>query len=51
MRLPEEEIGRVDDFKYLESAVQSNDECGKEVKNWIQDKLGQVEESARGVVR
>ena len=31
-----EEVGKVEDFKYLGSIVQSNVECGKEVKKRVQ---------------
>ena len=30
-----EEVVKVDDFKYLGSTVQSNGECGREVKNRV----------------
>ena len=31
-----EEVAKVDDFKYLGSTVQSNGECGREVKKRVQ---------------
>ena len=34
-----EELAKVEDFKYLGSTVQSNGECGREVKN-RQDGMG-----------
>ena len=36
VRLQGEEIKKVEDFKYLGSTVQSNGECGKEVKKRVQ---------------
>ena len=36
VRLQGEEIKTVEDFKYLGSTVQSNGECGKEVKKRVQ---------------
>ncbi|XP_061622279.1 uncharacterized protein LOC133474503, partial [Phyllopteryx taeniolatus] len=36
MRLQGEEMARVEDFKYLGSTVQSNGECGQEVKKRVQ---------------
>ena len=33
--LQEAEIKKVDDFKYLGSTVQSNGECGKELKKHV----------------
>ena len=32
----QEEVAKVEDFKYLGSSVQSNEECGREVKNIVQ---------------
>ncbi|KAK3558027.1 hypothetical protein QTP86_006353 [Hemibagrus guttatus] len=36
VRLQGEEVKKVQEFKYLESTVQSNGECGKEVKKRVQ---------------
>ncbi|MCJ8736404.1 hypothetical protein PDJAM_G00257550 [Pangasius djambal] len=36
VRLQSEEVKKVQEFKYLESTVQSNGECGKEVKKRVQ---------------
>nr|XP_033493144.1 uncharacterized protein LOC117263658 [Epinephelus lanceolatus] len=36
VRLQGVEINKVEDYKYLESTVQSNGECGKEVKKHVQ---------------
>ena len=36
MRLHDVEMARVDEFKYLGSTVQSNGECGREVKKRLQ---------------
>ncbi|KAK3542067.1 hypothetical protein QTP86_011368 [Hemibagrus guttatus] len=36
VRLPGEEVKKVQEFKYLGSTVQSNGECGKEVKKRVQ---------------
>ena len=32
----QEEVAKVEDFKYLGSTVQSNGECGREVKKRVQ---------------
>ncbi|KAK3519058.1 hypothetical protein QTP70_016367, partial [Hemibagrus guttatus] len=37
VRLQGEEVKKVQEFKYLGSTVQSNGECGKEVKKRVQD--------------
>ena len=36
VKMQGEEVTKVDDFKYLGSTVQSNGECGKEVKKRVQ---------------
>ena len=36
VKTQEEEVAKVEDFKYLGSTVQSNGECGKEVKKIVQ---------------
>ena len=36
VKMQGEEVTKVDDFKYLGSNVQSNGECGREVKNRVQ---------------
>ncbi|KAK3557740.1 hypothetical protein QTP86_000310 [Hemibagrus guttatus] len=43
VRLQGEEVKKVEEFKYLGSAVQSNGECGKEVKKRVQGRLEWVE--------
>ena len=35
VKMQEEEVAKVDDFKYLGSTVQSNGECGREVKKRV----------------
>ena len=47
VRLQGEEIKKVEDFKYLGSTVQSNGECGKEVKKRVQRGSERVEKSVR----
>ena len=36
VRMQGEDVAKVDDFKYLGSTVQSNGECGREVKKRVQ---------------
>ena len=36
VKMQGEEVTKVDDFKYLGSTVQSNGECGREVKKRVQ---------------
>ena len=36
MKTQGEEVTKVEDFKYLDSSVQSNGECGREVKKRVQ---------------
>ena len=36
VKMQGEEVAKVDDFKYLGSTVQSNGECGREVKKRVQ---------------
>ena len=36
VKMEGEEVAKVDDFKYLGSTLQSNGECGREVKNRAQ---------------
>ena len=37
-----EELAKVDDFKYLGSTVQSNGECGGEVKKRVQEGIASL---------
>ena len=36
VKMQGEEVAKVEDFKYLDSTVQSNGECGREVKKRVQ---------------
>ena len=36
VKMQEEEVAKVEDFKYLGSTVQSNGECGREVKKRVE---------------
>ena len=36
VKMQGEEVAKVEDFKYLDSTVQSNEECGREVKKRVQ---------------
>ncbi|KAK3506315.1 hypothetical protein QTP70_016082, partial [Hemibagrus guttatus] len=52
VRLQGEEVKKVQEFKYLGSTVQSNGECGKEVKKRVQaDSYGQSLTSSASVVK
>ena len=46
-----EEVAKVEDFKYLVSTVQSNGECGREVKKRVQGRMEWVEKNARSDLR
>ena len=46
-----EEVAKVEDFKYLVSTVQSNGECGREVKKRVQGRREWVEKNARSDLR
>ena len=42
VKMQGEEVAKVEDFKYLGSTVQSNGECGREVKKRVQEPVGFV---------
>ena len=47
VKMQGEEVAKVEDFKYLGSTVQSNGECGREVKKRLYRQNGMVREECQ----
>ena len=47
VKMQGEEVVKVEDLKYLGSTVQSNGECGREVKKRVQGKAKKVGEECQ----
>ena len=51
VKMQEEDVAKVEDFKYLGSTVQSNGECGREVKKRAKGRVEWLEKNVRSDLR